>query len=137
MQLLIAEKRGDAFFLNSRWHTDKWSRANVVMMSDAGIRDSPSKPGVKQQGIRFLMMPRGNRELLAAASFYEERRAKQDDINILELRAVQAAAGMMMALRAGEAGQFTSTRANVFTRPELRTLKTKVAACTHSCEEGN
>ena len=136
VQLLLAEKREDAFFLNSRWHTDKWSRASVVMMSDAGIRDSPSKPGVKQQGIRFLMMHRGNRELLAAA-FYEERRAKQDDINILELRAVQAAAGMMMALRAGEAGQFTSTRASVFTRPELRTLKTKVAACTHSWEEGN
>ena len=49
------------------------------MMSDAGIRDSPSKPGIKQQGIRFLMMEWGNRNLLAAA-FYEERRAKQDDI---------------------------------------------------------
>ena len=53
-------------------------------MSDASIRDSPRRPGVKQQGMEILMMHRGTRELLAAASFYEETRAKQDDINILE-----------------------------------------------------
>ena len=78
------EKREDAFFLSSRWHTDKWSTANVVTMSDAGIRDSPRRPRVKQQGMGFLMVHWGTRELLAAASFYEETRAKQDDINILE-----------------------------------------------------
>ena len=119
------QKREDAFFLNSRWHTDKWSRADVVLTSDAGIRDSPSRPGVKQQGIGFLMMHQGTWQLLAAASFYEETRAKQDDINILELSALQSAAGMMMAARAGKAGQLTSTRASEFTRPELRTLKTQ------------
>ena len=68
------ENREDAFFLNSRWHTDKWSRATVVTMSDTGIRNSPSKPGLKQQGMEFLML-----HLLAAAS-YEETDTKQDDI---------------------------------------------------------
>ena len=70
----------------------------------------------------FLMMHRSTRELLVAASFYEKTRVKQDDINILELWAVQAAAGMMMAVRAAV---------------HEHSLKTKVAACTHSWEGGN
>ena len=41
----------------------------MVMMSDAGIRDSPSRPLVKQQGMGFLMMHLDTRELRAAASF--------------------------------------------------------------------
>ena len=41
---------------------------------------------------------------------------------------------MMMAVRAGEARQFTETRASEFTRSELKTLKTKVATCTHTWE---
>ena len=96
------KRREDAFFLNSRWHTDRWSQADVVIMSDAGTRDNPSRPGMKQQGMGFLMMHRSTRELLAAASFFVETRRKQDDMNILELMAVQAAVGMTMAVRAGE-----------------------------------
>ena len=143
MQLLTAlatraiDRREDAFFLNSIWHTDKSSQAKVVMMSDAGIRDSPTRRVVKQQGMGFLMMHRSTREPLAAASFFVVTRAKQDDINILGLRAVQAAAGMVIAVRAGEAGQFTRTRASAFTRSALRTLKANVAVCRHSWEEGN
>ena len=38
---------------------------------------------MKQQGMGFLMMHRGTREPLAAASFFVETRWKQDDINIL------------------------------------------------------
>ena len=109
----------------------------MVMMSDAGIRDSPSRPGVKQQGMGFLMLHRDTRELLAAGSFSVEGRAKQDDMNILELRAVQAAVGMMMAVRAGETRLLTKTRASDFTRSEIRTLKIKVATSTHSWEEGS
>ena len=64
----------------------------------------------------------------AADSLATEDRARQDDINILELKAVQTAAGLILAVRAGEAKQATEIRADDFTRSELRTLKTKVAA---------
>ena len=83
------------------------------------------------------MLHRDTRELLAAASFFTEYRVRQDDINILELRAVQTAVGLMLAVRAGEAKQLTEPRANDFTRSELRTLKTKLAACTHRWEDGS
>ena len=59
---LSREGRGSAALVNSanvahsRWHTDKWSQAKVVMMSDAGIRDSLSRSGEKQQGMGFLML---------------------------------------------------------------------------------
>ena len=92
----------------------------MVMMSDAGTRDYPCRPEMEQQGMGFLMMHRDTRELLAAASMFVETRMKQDDINILELRAVQSAVGMMMAVRTGEAGRFTDTQASAFTRPEIR-----------------
>ena len=83
------ERREDAFFLNNRWHTDRWSQGDVVIMSDAGTRDNPSSQGLKQEGMGFLMIHRSTRELLAAASIFVETRRKQDDINILEWRCRQ------------------------------------------------
>ena len=74
------------------------------MMSDAETMDNPSRPGMKQQGMAFLMMRRSTRELLAAASSSEAGRHQH-----VGLMAVQAAVGMMMAVRTGEAGQFTNT----------------------------
>ena len=83
---------------------------------------------MKQQGMGFLMMHRDTRELLAAASLFVETRTKQDDINILELRAVR----MMMAV---QAGRLTYTQASEFTRPEIRTLKNRVAMSTRRDDE--
>ena len=119
------EKREDAFFLNSRWHMDKWRRADVVMMSDTGFWDNLSRPGMKQQGMGFLMMHRDTRELLAAASLFgetnEARRHQHlggDDDGSMDRRG-------------------TDTLASEFTRPEIRTLRTKVATCTHRWKEGS
>ena len=80
------------------------------MLSDGSIQD-----------MVFLMLHRDTRELLAAASFFMEDRARQD--------------GLMLAVRAGEAKQLTKIRTNDFTRSELRTLKNKVAAYTHRWED--
>ena len=77
------KRREDAFFLNYRWHTDRWGQAELLIMSGAGTRDNPSRQGMKQQGMGFLMMHRSTREQLAAASFFVETRWKQDDIIIL------------------------------------------------------
>ena len=46
------ERKEDAFFLNGRWHTDKWTQVNVVLLSDTGI----------------LLLHRNCRELLARPS---------------------------------------------------------------------
>ena len=42
----------------------------MVLLSDAGIRDCPSRPPRKLQGTGFLLLHRDTRELLAAAPFF-------------------------------------------------------------------
>ena len=118
--------RAIAVFVNGRWHTDKCTQANVVLLSDAGFRDCPSRPSRKLHGTGFLLIDRDTPELLAAASFFTMVQAKQADINMLELIAVQTAIGLLVAVRAGKALEVARTCTHEFTRPELRTVKTKV-----------
>ena len=78
------------------------------------------------QGTGFLLLHRDTRELLAAASFTTMEQAKQVDINMWELKAVQMAIGLLVAVRAGKALELARIRTTEFTHPELRALKTKV-----------
>ena len=92
------EERKRCFSERQKWHTDKWTQADVVLLSDAGIRDCPSKPSRKLQGTGFLLLHRNSRELLAEASFFTIGQAKQVDVNMLELRAVQTVIGLMVQM---------------------------------------
>ena len=89
-------------------------------------------PGLPKQTIEkaarhgILLLHRDTRELLAAASFFTMEQAKQVDVNMLELKAVQTAIGLLVAVRARKALEVARISTNEFTRPELRTLKTKV-----------
>ena len=103
------EKKEDAIFLSARWHTDKWTQADVVLMSDAGLRDWPEKPSRKLQGTGFLFLHRSSRELLAAASFFSTGRTKQADINLQELEAVHTAIELLVAVRPEKQGRWPSS----------------------------
>ena len=78
-RMWATERKEDAFCLNGTLHTDKWTQADVVILSDPGIQDCPSKPSRKRQGTNVLLLHRNSRELLAAASFFTTEQAKQVD----------------------------------------------------------